>query len=218
MAVERTAPRLVTISVSGEALQGFTLTQPTSHIKIFLPTEGDPVVRTYTPLRYDADANVLDIQFVLHGEGPASIWAASARVGDELSVAGPGGRFQLDESVASWWIAGDESAVPAITGLLGALPSSVRVDVHIEVADGADELTLARPVTWHHRTGGFGDALLAAAEHASAEQYWVACEAGAVRGIRRLLLDRGVTRDALTTRGYWRAGEANHPDHDYGDD
>jgi len=25
-------------------------------------------------------------------------------------------------------------------------------------------------------------------------------------------------RDHVTTRGYWRVGEANHPDHDFGED
>ena len=40
-----------------------------------------------------------------------------------------------------------------------------------------------------------------------------------MRDIRRYLLaDRKVPRDSLVTRGYWRVGEQNHPDHDYGDD
>jgi hypothetical protein len=40
-----------------------------------------------------------------------------------------------------------------------------------------------------------------------------------MRGIRKhLLAERGLAAQSLVTRGYWRAGEANHPDHDYGDD
>ena len=30
--------------------------------------------------------------------------------------------------------------------------------------------------------------------------------------------ERGIPLGQLVTRGYWRAGEQNHPDHDYGDD
>jgi hypothetical protein len=45
------------------------------------------------------------------------------------------------------------------------------------------------------------------------------CEALAVRDIRACLLGpAGLSRDRVVTRGYWRAGEANHPDHDFGQD
>ena len=48
---------------------------------------------------------------------------------------------------------------------------------------------------------------------------WIACEATAVRRIRgTLLAGRGVDPTTLVTRGYWRLGEQNHPDHDYGED
>jgi hypothetical protein len=41
----------------------------------------------------------------------------------------------------------------------------------------------------------------------------------AVRRIRTTLLERGsVSADELVTRGYWRDGAVNHPDHDFGTD
>jgi NADPH-dependent ferric siderophore reductase len=44
-------------------------------------------------------------------------------------------------------------------------------------------------------------------------------EAAAMRRIRDLLITRhGVDRARLHVRGYWKFGEANHPDHDYGAD
>ena len=241
--MDRLTPRLVSITVTGEALRGFELTQPTSHIKVFLapdggelvlPTHGPdgpvfpdgaarPVIRTYTPRRYDEATNRLEIQFALHGEGPAARWAEQATAGDTLAVAGPGGRFQLDPSVARWWIAGDESALPAIAGLLESLSPTARAEVHIEVTDADDELPLAYDsITWHHRSpDAYGDSLLAAAQALTVEpdtNYWVACEAAAVRRIRRHLLDAGAPRQSLTTRGYWQLGEMNHLDHDYGED
>ena len=40
-----------------------------------------------------------------------------------------------------------------------------------------------------------------------------------MRDIRRYFTrERGVPVGQLVTRGYWRAGEQNHPDHDYGED
>jgi NADPH-dependent ferric siderophore reductase len=248
VSVSRLSPRLVSVLVAGDGLAGFAGAAPTSHLKVFLPGHGQdepslpeftpdgvvlpaggapPVVRTYTPRRYDPASGALEIQFLLHGEGPASEWAERARPGDKLAVAGPGGRFSLDPVADHWWIAGDESAIPAIGTLLDALPETVDADVHIEVADSDDEIKLAGPgqaaVTWHRRQpGGYGQELAAAARAASipdGARVWVACESGAMRDIRRYFTrERGIPVGRLVTRGYWRLGEQNHPDHDYGED
>jgi len=247
--VSRIAPRLVSVWVGGDALEGFATAAPTSHLKVFLPADGQtapilpeytpdgvvragdgpqPAVRTYTPRRFDEASGTLEIQFVLHGAGPASEWAERASAGDQLAVAGPGGRFSMDPAAERWWIAGDESAIPAVGTLLEALPESAAAEVHLEVAGPDDEIELASPakttITWHHRRtpDAWGTELDEAARGAAiadGTRVWVACEAAAMRGIRRYLLgERRLPASFLVTRGYWRLGAANHPDHDYGDD
>jgi len=246
--VSRIAPRLVSVQVTGDSLESFRIEAPTAHIKVFLPLPGQdapllpeflpegqvvpedarPVVRTYTPRRFDEASRTLEIQFILHGVGPASEWAERVSAGDRLAVAGPGGRFTMDPAAEHWWIAGDESAIPAIGTLLEALPSSATAEVHVEVTDSGDEIELSSPaktdITWHHRRAPdawgveLGEAARAADIPADA-RIWVACEAAAMRGIRRYFIaERGRPASSLVTRGYWRLGEANHPDHDYGDD
>ena len=238
----------MSVLVTGDDLDGFADAAPTSHLKVFLPAEGQsepvlpeftpdgtvpaddqpPVVRTYTPRRYDPQTRTLEIQFLLHGEGPASEWAQRVKPGDRLAVAGPGGRFSLEPAAGHWWLAADESAIPAVGTLLEALPESATVEVHIEVADADDEIDLGGPakttVSWHHRrtADGFGAELAEAARAAAIPddaRIWVACEAGAMRDIRRYFTrERGIPVGRLVTRGYWRTGEQNHPDHDYGED
>jgi NADPH-dependent ferric siderophore reductase len=225
VSVSKLAPRLVSVLVRGDALDGFRIEAPTSHVKVFLPADA---VRTYTPVRFDEATKTLELQFVLHGTGPASEWAERAAPGDKLAVAGPGGRFTLDETATHWWLAADESAIPAVATLLEALPASAIADVHIEVANAADEIAFDSPakatVSWHHRRspGAFGaelDEAARAADIPAGARIWVACEAAAMRGIRRYFRDdRGLLPGSMVTRGYWRLGEANHPDHDYGDD
>lgn len=65
-----------------------------------------------------------------------------------------------------------------------------------------------------------GSLLLQAARSLSlpnGAMYWVACEATAMREIRNVLLnERGIDRANLVTRGYWKAGASDHPDHDMG--
>ena len=249
VSVFRIAPRLVSVQVAGDDLGAFADAAPTSHLKVFLPAPGQdepllpefmpegqplpddaprPSVRTYTPRRFDPATGTLEIQFVLHGAGPASEWAERVAVGDKLAVAGPGGRFVMDPEAERWWIAGDESAIPAIGTLLEALPAPASAEVHIEVTDADDEVELAwqpkTEITWHYRRGpdAFGvelDEAAHAASIADGTKVWVACEAAAMRGIRRYFIaERGLPASSLVTRGYWRIGEENHPDHDYGDD
>jgi NADPH-dependent ferric siderophore reductase len=187
------------------------------------------VVRTYTPRRWDEATGTLEVQFVIHGPGPASAWAEHAKAGDQLAVRDPGGRFRPDPAAGRWWIAGDESAVPAIATLLEALPPSATAAVHLEVASPDDEIPLFSParttITWHYRRtqDAWGVELLDAAQNAASTiesaQVWVACEAAAMRRIRGYLMTgRHISPRSLVTRGYWRLGVANHPDHDYGDD
>jgi NADPH-dependent ferric siderophore reductase len=248
--VSRLAARMVRVVLGGDGLSGFAVEMPTQHIKVAFPLPGEgepwmpqpspdgrppppdqprPVVRTYTPRLHDPATRELTVDFVVHGEGPASEWAERAAPGDRLLVAGPGGRFQLGLHPARYVVAGDESALPAVGTLLEALPEGAEAEVLAEVVDDGDHVDLAAPaarlsVTWLHRgqgglPGSVLDQALGRLELSGEDRVWVACEAQAVRRIRRRLLEeRGLSRDAILTRGYWRLGEANHPDHDYGED
>ena len=250
VSIERVAPRWMSMTFKGDALEGFHVDAPTAHVKLFLPAEGErrppemtngadgrlywpdgatpPSIRTYTPRRFDAQRLTLDVQLLLHGDGPASRWAEQARLGDQVVVVGPGGRFALDGAARRWWIAGDESALPAIGTLLETLPAGAGAEVHVELADDGDRLALPeRPntdVAWHVRRSptAFGAELADAARAAavSAEtRYWVACEATAMRAIRRILIEeRGIAKTSVVTRGYWRIGETAYRDGDYGED
>ena len=243
------SPRLLSVLVTGDELGGFADAAPTSHLKIFLPADGQdepnlptqgpdgefiapdgppPVVRTYTPRRYDPATQTLEIQFLLHGTGPAAQWAQRAKPGDKLAVGGPGGRFSLEPAADSWWLAADESAIPAVGTLLEALPETATADVHLEVDGPDDEIEFATPAkttfSWHYRRtpDAFGTELAEAARAATipdGTRVWVACEAAAMRDIRRYFItERHLPPASLVTRGYWRIGEGNHPDHDYGED
>ncbi|THA32714.1 siderophore-interacting protein [Streptomyces sp. A1277] len=238
-------PRMVAVVFAGESLAGFAEPAPTAHIKLFLPDaegnvarpvvgpdghlewpDGRPTMRTYTPRRFDAEAGTLEVWFVLHGDGPAARWAAQAEPGSRAAIGGPGGRFSVHPTATSWWIGGDESALPAIATLLEALPDDVTGQVHLEVEGLEARVGLPAhagvEVTWHDRVGGPGAALVDALHRdglGDDTHVWIACEASAVREARSYLLgDRVLPRPQVTTRGYWRVGEANHPDHDFGED
>jgi NADPH-dependent ferric siderophore reductase len=245
----RIAPNLQRVTFGGPGLDGFAVTTPTGHVKVFLPADGEAepaiptrgpdgliwpddrppgTVRTYTPRRFDPERLELDVDFFLHGTGPASAWAARAVAGDQAAVAGQGRGYDPDPNAAWFVLAGDESALPAIGMILEALPESAAARVIAEVAGPDDEQQLpAHPTlitTWVHRGEvqpglPLEDAIRSMVLPHGDGRVWVAGEASMIRRVRRhLLTDRRLRPEQVVTRGYWREGEPNHPDHDYGDD
>lgn len=135
-----------------------------------LPDELRPPMRSYTirGLRRNAARRVeVDVDFVLHGDnGPASRWAVSATAGDQIVLIGPNARHQGQRGGIGWIpphgarrfvIAGDETALPAIAGILRSLPAGADVRVFVEVPVPEDMLAVAaterRRVTWLPREG-----------------------------------------------------------------
>lgn len=224
--VERVTPKTVRITLGGDALEGFGTPLLGGHIKVMLP--GTDQVRAYTPRRFDAARRELEIEVILHGDSPGSRWATAAKPGDVIDLRGPGGRGHTVDPTASWHLlAGDACALPAIGMVLEALPASSRAIVIAEVDDAAEERVLPSPSqvqTWWVRAGEVpGEALETAVRSIElpegAGQVFLACESGIMRRIRQHLIEaRGLAPATMHTRGYWKAGIVNYPDHDYGQD
>ena len=232
-AVEQVTPRLTRVTLGGDELADMEPPQLASSVRLLLSEETPtwngneflladgtrPVIRTFTPLRFSASERTLDIEVVRHGGGAASEWAASVAVGDEVALSGPGRGYEIDGSAAAFVIGGDETALPAIGQLLEALPESIPVSAHVEIADPAARLaTSGREIEWYELPDGAGpgDALVAAVEAAdipAGARVWVAGEAAAVQRIRKHLFDeRGLTRSQATVRGYWKHGRTGGAD------
>jgi NADPH-dependent ferric siderophore reductase len=176
-------------------------------------------MRRYTSRRQDPAAGELDIDFVLHGDGPAATWAAAAAPGDVLGVASSA---PLGDAAAGWLLlVGDETALPAIGLILGAASPGTRGIALVEVAGPEEEQPLPAPdgvaVRWLHRAGaepGVGTLLaeaVAAVEPPEGDDVfaWVAAESATVRTVRADLRDRwGLRRSQHHAIGYWRRGRA----------
>jgi NADPH-dependent ferric siderophore reductase len=121
-------------------------------------------------------------------------------------------------------LAGDETAIPAISQLLESLSADAVLDVRIEIAHPDARLELpAHPraaIEWVELAPGAppGDALFDAmrsVELAAGARVWVAGEAAAVQRVRRYLFeDRQLPRSHATVRGYWKHGRTGGADDD----
>lgn len=112
-----------------------------------LPSAERNPFRTYTVRRIDPVSRELDVDFVVHHEaGPAGTWAEGASIGDELIIVGPDERSPHSRAGIDWHpgtarrllLAGDETAAPAIGGILESLDPRCEVDAFIEVPTVAD--------------------------------------------------------------------------------
>jgi len=179
-------------------------------------------LRSYTARRQDPAAGEVEIDFVLHGDGPAAAWAAAAVPGALLGVAGGG---SLGERAAGYLLlAGDETALPAISRILGAASPTTVGTALVEVAGPAEEQPLAAPagisVRWLHRGAMapgestlLADAVAALPRPAGDDVFaWVGAESATVRTIRADLRSRwGLGRAQHHAIGYWRRGRAMSP-------
>lgn len=135
-----------------------------------LPAERQMPIRTYTVRALRVEQREVDVDFVLHGAtGPASAWAETAAVGDEVVLIGPNARFPGPTGGFEWHppadascllVAGDETAVPAICAIVESLPAGQRARVLLEIPEAADALHLTATdgveVTWLPRSTGAG--------------------------------------------------------------
>lgn len=144
----------------------------------------DPAVRgamrTYTvrEARLDAVYPEIDVDFVMHvgglgHSGPAANWALNAKPGDALTIIGPNNRAAHCVTAETYsgieWrpglaqrilLAGDETAVPAISAILESLPPYMSGHAFLEVPEAGDFLELSSPadiaITWLARGAAIG--------------------------------------------------------------
>lgn len=186
-----------------------------------LAPEDLPVTRTYTVRSIDQDARTLSIDFVVHGdEGLAGPWARDAEPGDEIIFRGPGGAFSPKPEFDWYLFAGDLSALPAIAAALEALPADATGLAFVTVSSEDDILPLDAPegvtVNWLVRSpeeDGATDPTLDLAAAIAAEpwpegrpQIFAHGERTAMKALRNLFKERGITRDQLSLSGYWALG------------
>jgi NADPH-dependent ferric siderophore reductase len=217
-------PAMRRIRVTAPGLQSFSY-EPGQDLMLEVPTpDGRSFRRRYTIRAFDPAIPALDLDFVLHGDGPAATWAASAQPGDHIEAIGPRGKVTVDPG-ADWHLfAGDDSAIPASLAMAESLRSPDAAIVVLEVDGAADQQEARTPagrevrVQWLHRDGGdpassanLVSALRDVELPAGLGHAYLAGELGVVAEMRRILLERGLTPEQISAKPYWRVGRANAP-------
>ncbi|MDX2234091.1 MAG: siderophore-interacting protein [Hyphomonadaceae bacterium] len=120
----------------------------------------------------------------------------------EVFIEGPEGADRLE--LPSWrqqrvkWMA--RNGAPHGARLMESASCATLPPASAAVSVPAPEVDVDRTVLWER-----------AARRDSGFYAWVAGEAGAVKEVRRVLVERGLDRCALTALGYWRRGRVLDP-------
>jgi NADPH-dependent ferric siderophore reductase len=237
LSARRMTPHMQRITLQGEQLRGFVSDSPEDHVKLLFPNaDGELVLptlgpngvefpagarpspmRDYTPRDYDPARGELIVDFVLHGDGPASTWAEQAAPGQRIGVAGPRGSFMVAEDFDHYVLVGDETALPAIGRRLEQMRAGAHVVVLAEIPEHDDRQPLGSQadfdVTWLERNGAdaarsdlLESALRALQPLPGDTFYWIATESRRARAMRRYLAEeRGVPKEWVRATGYWQA-------------
>ncbi|MGQ4518180.1 siderophore-interacting protein [Dermabacteraceae bacterium P13077] len=217
-----------------------------------LPEDEKPVARTYTFAELRPAQCEVDIDVVIHdghAHGPGSAFALEAPYGSRVIMSGPRGDVPgHDELGIAWYpdydilqnvlLVGDETALPAIRGILKQLPAQVSgravievpypedIDEEVTAPDGVEVVWCVRdagqtafaqlpfPVTEEDKKAfyaGDEDEMLWQ-EEAEPGQWlgWVAGETQWVAKIRSAARRAGIAKRQASFMGYWRKG-ARHP-------
>ncbi|MFF7708235.1 siderophore-interacting protein [Pseudomonas sp. NPDC007930] len=227
--VEQLTPRMRRITLGGPELAGFLSLGADDHIKLFFARNAEeeaalgslvlgrdhtgpkPAMRDYTPRRIDLERGELDIDFVIHGDGPASTWAEHAKPGDHLHLGGPRSSLIVPDLFDSYLLIGDETALPAIARRLEELPAHREALVVVQIEDAAERQPLhsaaSLQVVWVERHQADLAEVVKGLQLPAGELWaWVATEKGLARQLRALLLEHhSLADEQIKAAGYWRA-------------
>ncbi|MGV3573876.1 MAG: siderophore-interacting protein [Devosia sp.] len=238
-AVTDITPLMRRVRLTGD-MEGFVSPGHADHIKAFFFPEGvapllpvigpngaefepgtRPEMRDYTPRYWNAAEGWIELDFVLHGDGPASSWAAVATPGKTIVIGGPRGSMVVPTTYDWYLLVGDETALPAIGRRIEELPENAVVVAVVEVDSAAEEQTFETradlDLIYVHRNGapaGSTTLLLdkvKTLDLPKGDAYaYIAGESGMSKSVRQHLTEtRGFNPEWVKAAGYWLTGTAD---------
>lgn len=221
-------PNMIRIVLTGEDLADFPEEQESGYVKLHFSANetnnenpAKKIVRSYTIRKFDKPALRLTLDFVAHGDsGPASAWALTTTVGDTITTDGPGAVKLVDVRADWFFIAGDMTALPAMSVNLEKLPANAVGYAVIEVLSKEDQQTLVAPagieIIWvinphpDKENTCLIDHVKTLTWLEGTPNIWVASEFEGMRHLRRYFKQEKLAqRGQIYASSYWKMGETD---------
>jgi NADPH-dependent ferric siderophore reductase len=214
-AVDDITPHMRRIELTSSALDRFTCL-PGQDLSLGFNRDGTAVRRRYTIRRFDRHRYLIELDVLLHGDGPGMRWAQTVKPGATIEAIGPRGKITLAED-ADWHLfAGDATAVPAALVMMEALPASTPARAFLQIDGPQDRQPFpdgpSRVIDWHYDPAD-ATALPAALTDAELPRgrghAYLAGEVSLVLALKSALLARGWEPERISAKAYWNRGRAN---------
>jgi NADPH-dependent ferric siderophore reductase len=213
------SPSLREIELDGAELAG----QPGNDVMVLVGEEPEHVLRRrYSVRSVDRDRGTLTLWVSTSHEGPGAAWASSAEAGQRVDLIGPRGKILLDPGAGWHLFMGDVSALSASYAMASAIPEPGRAIFIVEIDHADDALTATLPdgvgVTGifvdrrereRNDPAGLLSGLAALAFPDGRGHAYLFAEFSVLQALRRALEDRGLERDRISHKAYWRMGRPN---------
>jgi NADPH-dependent ferric siderophore reductase len=219
---EDLSPNMVRMVLTGSELDDFPTGYESGYVKLMFPSGNEkPIVRSYTVRKYEENTRELTLDMVVHGDtGPAAKWANHVCAGETIQISGPGACKKINLDADWFFLAGDMSAVPAISVNLQTLPYDAVGYVVLEVISERDQFDLTVPpgmeVRWvinstpELQSTILEDAVMALPWQEGQAAVWVAGEFASSRTLRHYFRQvRGVPREHMYVSCYWKMGDTD---------
>lgn len=207
------------IELTAPALDRFSYLPGQDVSLAFTSPDGSAVRRRYSIRLVDRARRRLEINVLLHGDGPGMRWAQSATPGMAIDAIGPRGKITLAPD-ADWHLfAGDATAIPAALAMMEHLPRSVRC-LAVFLVDNAEERQLfrvdgaQRTIEWRYAEAGADaaqllDALASPGLPAGRGHAYFAGEVGLVSSLKAATVAWGWNSEQISAKAYWNRGRPN---------
>ncbi|TCS43322.1 siderophore-interacting protein [Reinekea marinisedimentorum] len=226
-ATERVTANMQRITLQGEEIGHITADDAGNYIKLMFNPQGGtdlkqlaegerPVLRTYTIRSVDTENTAIEVDFVAHlspdhEPGVAASWAMQAKVGDTISIGGPG-KMQAMYTDADWYLmVADMTALPACSVKASQLPSDAKGYMVVSLMSEADKQALNVPegieVIWLPPQQSLVETVKNLPWLEGNVSTWSACEFEDMRQLRKYFrVQKQVARDHSYISSYWKRG------------
>ncbi len=225
--VTSVTPNMQRITLQSESLKDFPSNCEGGYIKLLFTPSGEtdpkllaenerPVMRTYTVRKFDASTASIEVDFVRHitqdlGCGFAARWAMDAKVGDTISIVGPGIIEDMNTEADWFAMSADMTALPALSAKIRRLPANAQGFAVIKVVSEQDIQPIQAPenmtVKWIFEDEDLEKAVRAQPWLEGTASVWCACEFDSMRALRQYFRnEKEVDRENIYISSYWKQG------------
>ena len=219
--VQDVTPHMRRVQLTGASLEAFEHLPGQDLALAFMRDDGSMIRRRYTIRRFDRGRRLVEVEFVMHGDGPGIRWAQAAHPGLSIEAIGPRGKITVVPGAEWHLFAGDATALPAAFAMMEALPAGTPARAYLEV-DGPEErqpfafTDTNKTVSWRYQSdrsqqppGGLVAAVSAAERSPDGGHAYLAGEVALVSALKAELLNRGWAAEQMSAKAYWNRGRAN---------